>query len=147
MIASFLSLPLDPSLAATSSQIDIEQQFAQQVGSIDDKAFQKAVWWRNLNRVMSGVGTLLVATIVSLYQALRVDVILMCSRLYWPFLCQERQLERQYHRTSANHINSQLPKLSPKRLPICHSHNGAIINHICSILDAIYVLIMDPLTM
>ncbi|RAR02451.1 serine-rich protein [Stemphylium lycopersici] len=68
MIASFLPLPLDPNSAATptSSQADLEQQFAQNMGPANDKAFQKATWWRNLNRVMSGVGTLLIGVIIVL---------------------------------------------------------------------------------
>ncbi|RMZ67146.1 serine-rich [Pyrenophora seminiperda CCB06] len=49
-----------------SRQADIEQQFAQAVAPADDKAFQKATWWRNLNRIMSGVGTLLVGVIIAL---------------------------------------------------------------------------------
>ncbi|KAF1844570.1 uncharacterized protein K460DRAFT_376228 [Cucurbitaria berberidis CBS 394.84] len=66
IIASFLPLPLDPNLASTPSQADIEQQFAQQFGPTDDKAFQKATWWRNLNRIMSGIGTLLIGLIIAL---------------------------------------------------------------------------------
>lgn len=62
MIASFLPLPLDPSLAEAQSQTDLEQQFARNIGAVDDKAFQKATWWRNLNRIMSGIGTLLVSS-------------------------------------------------------------------------------------
>ena len=68
MIASCLPLPLDPNTAGTPSpsQADIEQQFAQHIGPADDKAFQKATWWRNLNRVMSAVGTLLIGVIIAL---------------------------------------------------------------------------------
>jgi hypothetical protein len=62
MIASFLPLPLDPTLVEAQSQTDLEQQFARNIGAIDDKAFQKATWWRNLNRIMSGIGTLLVSS-------------------------------------------------------------------------------------
>jgi hypothetical protein len=62
MIASFLPLPLDPNQLAAQSQTDLEQQFARNIGAIDDKAFQKATWWRNLNRIMSGIGTLLVSS-------------------------------------------------------------------------------------
>jgi hypothetical protein len=66
MIASCLPLPFDPSLEPSQSQVDVEQgQFAQHVAVLDNKAFQKANWWRNLNRVMSGVGTLLIGVIVS----------------------------------------------------------------------------------
>ena len=68
MIAAFLPLPFDPShvLTPTPSQADVEQQFAHAVAPADDKAFQKATWWRNLNRVMAGVGTLLVGVIIAL---------------------------------------------------------------------------------
>ncbi|CAN9405871.1 unnamed protein product [Alternaria alternata] len=68
IIASFLPLPLDPNTVGTPtvSQADLEQQFAQAMGPADDKSFQKATWWRNLNRVMSGVGTLLIGVIVAL---------------------------------------------------------------------------------
>ena len=66
MIASFLPLPLDPNHIEARSQTDLEQQFARNMGAIDDKAFQKATWWRNLNRVMSGIGTLLVSSTQSL---------------------------------------------------------------------------------
>jgi hypothetical protein len=69
MIASFLPLPLDPTLADARSQTDLEQQFARDFGAADDKAYQKANWWRNLNRVMSGVGTLLIGAIVSSWDA------------------------------------------------------------------------------
>ena len=62
MIASFLPLPLDPNHVQVRSQMDLEQQFARSMGALDDKAFQKATWWRNLNRVMSGIGTLLVSS-------------------------------------------------------------------------------------
>lgn len=70
IIASFLPLPPDPKIAftptASQAQLDVEQQFAQHFGPVDDKAFQKATWWRNLNRVMSGVGTLLIGIIIAL---------------------------------------------------------------------------------
>jgi hypothetical protein len=62
IIASVLPLPLDPRLMDAGSQTDVEQQFARSFGALDDKAFQKATWWRNLNRIMSGVGTLLVSS-------------------------------------------------------------------------------------
>jgi hypothetical protein len=67
MIASFLPLPPDPEMSElpTASQIDLERQFARDLGPIEDKTYQKAHWWRNLNRIMSGLGTLLVGVIVS----------------------------------------------------------------------------------
>ena len=71
MIASVLPLPPDPSRDpehahdATPSQVRLERQLAQIVGPVEDRSFQKAMWWRNLNRVMSGIGTLLIGAIVS----------------------------------------------------------------------------------
>lgn len=69
MIAAFLPLPMNPELSkeATPSQVDVERAFAQQVGHIDEKRYHKALWWRNLNRIMSAVGILLVGVIVSLF--------------------------------------------------------------------------------
>jgi hypothetical protein len=68
MIAAFLPLPMNPELSkkATPSQVDVERAFARQVGHLDEKRYHKALWWRNLNRVMSAVGILLVGVIVSL---------------------------------------------------------------------------------
>lgn len=40
--------------------------FEARVASIDDTKFQNARWWRNLNRVMSVVGLLLLGTIIAL---------------------------------------------------------------------------------
>lgn len=67
MIASFLPLPANPEMSQlpTPSQMDLERQFARDLGPIEDKTYQKANWWRNLNRIMSGLGTLLVGVIVS----------------------------------------------------------------------------------
>jgi hypothetical protein len=66
MIASFLRLPPNPELAAdaTPSQVDLEHQFAKELGPVDDRSYQKAMWWRNLNRIMAAVGTLLIGVIV-----------------------------------------------------------------------------------
>ncbi|KAH7411949.1 hypothetical protein DE146DRAFT_674363 [Phaeosphaeria sp. MPI-PUGE-AT-0046c] len=64
--AHFLVVKTDRScssaLASSSLSTDLEQQFARNIGAVDDKAFQKATWWRNLNRIMSGIGTLLVSS-------------------------------------------------------------------------------------
>lgn len=68
MIASFLPLPPDPAMVheATPSQMDLERQFARELGPDDDRSFQKAMWWRNLNRIMSAIGTLLIGVIIAL---------------------------------------------------------------------------------
>ncbi|KAF2118716.1 hypothetical protein BDV96DRAFT_596558 [Lophiotrema nucula] len=71
MIASLLPLPPDPEMMpemaeATPSQMDLEQEFARELGPVDDRSYQKAMWWRNLNRIMSAVGTLLIGVIIAL---------------------------------------------------------------------------------
>lgn len=68
IIASFLRLPDNPELATpTPSQLDVERQFvAQGFGPVDDRSYRKAMWWRNLNRIMAALGTLLIGVIVSL---------------------------------------------------------------------------------
>ena len=38
----------------------------QRVASIDDTRYQNAIWWRNLNRVMSIIGLLIIGTIIIL---------------------------------------------------------------------------------
>lgn len=67
MIASVLPLPPQPEMVqdATPSQMDLEQHLARELGPVDDRSHQKANWWRNLNRIMSGIGTLLIGVIVS----------------------------------------------------------------------------------
>lgn len=66
ILASFLPLPQDPALVESPSQVDLERQFAQALGPLDDRSYQKAMWWRNLNRVMAAVGTLLIGVIIAL---------------------------------------------------------------------------------
>ncbi|CAI6328319.1 unnamed protein product [Periconia digitata] len=67
MVAAVLPLPPDPtSKKPRDSQMDIERQLERNFGPVDDKSFKKATWWRNLNRVMSGLGTLLIGAIIAL---------------------------------------------------------------------------------
>jgi hypothetical protein len=77
MIASFLPLPANPELAAdaTPSQVDLENQFAKELGPVDDRSYHKAMWWRNLNRIMAAVGTLLVGVIVIVPSLVAVDIL------------------------------------------------------------------------
>ncbi|KAF2711196.1 hypothetical protein K504DRAFT_244036 [Pleomassaria siparia CBS 279.74] len=66
MIAAFLPLPPNPDMTEISpSQLDVERQFDQEIGPVDDRSYQKALWWRNLNRIMAAIGTLLIGVIVS----------------------------------------------------------------------------------
>jgi hypothetical protein len=68
ILGALLPLPLRPELnkEATSSQMDVERVMAPTLGPVDEIRYQKARWWRNLNRIMSVVGVLLIGTIVSL---------------------------------------------------------------------------------
>lgn len=70
MIAAFLPLPPMPtggiSKEATPNQTDVERAIAQDVAPLEQKHYQKARWWRNLNRSMSVVGVLIIVAIVSL---------------------------------------------------------------------------------
>ncbi|KAF2443805.1 hypothetical protein P171DRAFT_44348 [Karstenula rhodostoma CBS 690.94] len=68
MIASVLPLPPDPKTVqeTTASELALEQRFDDQFGPLVDKSYQKANWWRNLNRIMSGVGTLLIGAIIAI---------------------------------------------------------------------------------
>jgi hypothetical protein len=76
MIAAFLPLPYNPMAEMreheadnSSSQLDTSNQNAtnydRRFGPIDEKRFENAKWWRNLNRWMSVVGFLIIAAIVS----------------------------------------------------------------------------------
>ncbi|PVI02004.1 hypothetical protein DM02DRAFT_654021 [Periconia macrospinosa] len=67
MVAAVLPIPPDPQIGKKprESQMDIERQLERNFGPVDDKSHKKATWWRNLNRVMSGLGTLLIGVIVS----------------------------------------------------------------------------------
>lgn len=63
-----LPLPLPPELTkeATPSQINVEHVMSRHLNPIDQLQYQKARWWRNLNRIMSVVGVLLIGTIITL---------------------------------------------------------------------------------
>jgi hypothetical protein len=75
MIAAILPLPYNPMAEMreheadnSSSQLDTSNQVAnnydRRFGPIDEKRFENAKWWRNLNRWMSVVGFLIIAAIV-----------------------------------------------------------------------------------
>lgn len=75
MVAAFLPLPPKPVIEmfqqdGSATGLGISKQeaeaFDERVASIDDTRFQTARWWRNLNRVMSIVGLLILSTIIAL---------------------------------------------------------------------------------
>lgn len=66
ILASFLPLPPDPELSTPApSLVDVERQLAGIV-TVDERSFRKANWWRNLNRILAAVGTLLIGVIIAL---------------------------------------------------------------------------------
>ncbi|KAI9711223.1 MAG: hypothetical protein M1820_002210 [Bogoriella megaspora] len=79
MIAAFLPLPKNSNAEMsevskvltrggpqTRSQLDIEATIVEEVGSLEDRRFQKAKWWRWANRGMSVVGLAVIGAIVAL---------------------------------------------------------------------------------
>ena len=48
-------------------QSQLAENFARQCDPIDEARYENARWWRNLNRVMSVIGALLIAAIVSFF--------------------------------------------------------------------------------
>ena len=70
--AAFLPLPYNPNIDLPSNvnddtitRADIEKAFDRDVGAIDEIRYENARWWRNVNRLMSLVGLLIIAAIVS----------------------------------------------------------------------------------
>ncbi|KAF1990596.1 hypothetical protein K402DRAFT_400793 [Aulographum hederae CBS 113979] len=68
ILAAFLPLPVNPHdrVDATPSQLDVEQAIQRNLGPIDEKRYLKAQWWRNLNRIMSIAGILVIGAVVAL---------------------------------------------------------------------------------
>ncbi|KAI9657028.1 MAG: hypothetical protein M1821_003194 [Bathelium mastoideum] len=50
----------------TRSQLDVEAAIVDEVGSLEERKYEKARWWRGANRVMSVVGVVVVAVIIAL---------------------------------------------------------------------------------
>lgn len=68
IIASFLPLPPRVSQIngeATTSRPDLEHAFNSRVVLVDEVRRANARWWRNVNRVMSPVGLVIIAIVVS----------------------------------------------------------------------------------
>ncbi|KAI1322825.1 hypothetical protein F5Y16DRAFT_27638 [Xylariaceae sp. FL0255] len=76
MIAAFLPLPPDPQLemeekGQNTSRFTIPEEavpepFYQQFTEVDDSRYQSARWWRNLNRLMSILGLLILGAVIAL---------------------------------------------------------------------------------
>lgn len=71
MIAAVLPLPPKPMLNVrevdySSSNLDISNDYDREFGPMDEARYESAKWWRRLNRLMSLVGLLIIATIVGI---------------------------------------------------------------------------------
>ncbi|KAH0538747.1 hypothetical protein FGG08_004701 [Glutinoglossum americanum] len=68
MIAAILPLPPYPDFVfdPRTSSLDLENMIARDAASIERAIYQRARWWRSLNRIMSIVGLLLIGAIVAL---------------------------------------------------------------------------------
>lgn len=69
-IASFLPLPRRPSAPAAKGknaprQAQIAEDLEKQLGPTDEARYENARWWRNINRIMSIVGVLIIVAVVS----------------------------------------------------------------------------------
>ena len=67
MVASFLPLPMDPlaDFKRSASPSEMEKALAHNVRSADEARYENALWWRNVNRIMSFVGLFIIGAIVS----------------------------------------------------------------------------------
>jgi hypothetical protein len=88
IIAAILPLPYNPRLVMNVSKdgepitpADIEKALDRDVGPIDEVQYENARWWRNVNRIMSLLGLLLIGTIVCAYYFLHVCGIYTDSRI------------------------------------------------------------------
>uniref|UniRef100_A0A8H4RH05 Serine-rich protein n=1 Tax=Cudoniella acicularis TaxID=354080 RepID=A0A8H4RH05_9HELO len=77
MIAAFLPLPMNPmsemrerdpehSTSNLDSSNNAVNDYTRQFGPTDERRYESAKWWRNLNRWMSVVGVLIIAAVVIL---------------------------------------------------------------------------------
>lgn len=72
MVAAFLPLPPNPELESSQAEKGKSKYSSPQPAShkqkrdLDEKRFQSARWWRNLNRVMSIVGLLIIGAVIAL---------------------------------------------------------------------------------
>ena len=73
MVAALLPLPPMPKpemaeqLQSSTSNVDLSEQMSPQyMQAIDQIRYNSARWWRNLNRIMSVVGLLIIGAVVAL---------------------------------------------------------------------------------
>ena len=71
MLAAFLALPDKPPILSDDPEVSARPQSVQELNEMfnqqDVRRYQKARWWRVINRAMSVVGTFVIAAIVCLF--------------------------------------------------------------------------------
>lgn len=70
-IAAFLPLPPSPTVISAKGkdvrrQTQLLEDLEKQLGAVDEARYENARWWRNINRVMSGFGVLIIVAIIAL---------------------------------------------------------------------------------
>ncbi|KAK4691298.1 hypothetical protein P7C71_g5667, partial [Lecanoromycetidae sp. Uapishka_2] len=68
-IASFCPLPPRPAILTAKGkdrQTQIAENLEKQLGPIDEARYENARWWRNINRILSLIGILIIATVIAL---------------------------------------------------------------------------------
>lgn len=67
MVAAFLPIPPDPTHHKFEKDLESTHPvFRQQQQVFNEKRYESARWWRNLNRIMSVVGLLIIGAVVAL---------------------------------------------------------------------------------
>jgi hypothetical protein len=74
MVAALLPIPEKPVISMietpnaniSTSHVDLSSESAHGLQTMDEIRYRSARWWRNLNRVMSVVGVLVIGAIIAL---------------------------------------------------------------------------------
>ncbi len=69
-IASFLPLPAGPDISSVKgknnpTRTQLAEDLEKQMGPIDEARYENARWWRNINRIMSLIGIVIIVAVVS----------------------------------------------------------------------------------
>lgn len=66
MVAAFLPIPPNPTHKSAADIESTHPAFRHQQQVFDETRYESARWWRNLNRVMSIIGLLIIGAVVAL---------------------------------------------------------------------------------
>ena len=74
-VASFLPLPPKSAVSNVKGKnaaprTQLEEDLEKQLSPIDEARYENARWWRNINRILSAFGILIIIAIVSLFMTL-----------------------------------------------------------------------------